>query len=162
MCTSSSIGQRPLLVTQVIGRINLLVASLGLLQLAINVIGYSFLGQAFVEQYGPFMTDRHRFARMSVVTVILLLPLGLLGVQLVRRKAHAAALTKGFFMFDIVALIWIVCTWSMPFLPISPVVIATGLMNGGIALQIVTAYPLIGLILLMRMPEQAGGPPLAR
>ncbi|HTZ32820.1 MAG TPA: hypothetical protein VMH31_10200 [Methylomirabilota bacterium] len=150
MFDSSVADKRPFKVQQAIGWINVMVASVGLLQLAINVMGYSTLGQDFMAQYAPFMTDRHRFARMSITTLFLLLPLGVVGVQLVRRKAGAAALAMGLFIVEILVLSWLLWAWGVPSLQVAPLTLATGLMNGGIAFQIVTAYPVVGLILLWK------------
>jgi len=145
--------------TRAIGWINLVIAGLGLLQLAMNVIGYSALGHEFVEKYGPFMVENHRFARMSFTAIILLLPLGVAGCLLLLKIRHATTFTIVFFVLDIAVLAWTLSTWSMPFLFIDPTMIAIGLMNGGLALQIVTGYPLIALILLVKNVREtrAGG-----
>jgi hypothetical protein len=138
-------------VTRIIGWANLGVASLGLVQLAFNVIGYFVLGENFVKQYGPFLTYEHRFSIMSAATLVLLIPLGVLGCLLLSKPGTVSiAITKIFFVLEMVTMAWILANWSMPFFPISPIMIATGLMNAGLALQIATAYPLIGLFFLMR------------
>jgi hypothetical protein len=137
-------------VPRAIGGLNLLIAALGLIQLVFNVIGYFGLGQPFLNVYAPFMTYSHRFSVMSIVTAALLVPLGLLGIQLRRGRPGALTLAIIFFVTEIVCLAAILATWNLGVSWLSPFVIASGLMNGGLALQIVTAYPLLALLLLIR------------
>jgi hypothetical protein len=145
-------------IPRAIGILNLTFAAFGLFQLILNLIGIHFLGPDFIREHAPYMTDRHRFFIMSGLTVGLLLPLGLCGIQLLRRKPHAVALCMILFVVEIVTFLGILWTWDLPFLD-SPVLfallIAVGVMNGGIAIQILTAYPLVGLILLMRETRRA-------
>ncbi|GEM_PF-1878021 len=149
-------------VIRTLGAINVAIAAVGLLQLAVNVVGYLTLGGEFMDKYGPFMRAQHRFAVMSIVTILLLPPLGLLGILLLRGKWNVLGICKIFFVLEIVSFFVILLKWNLPFFPISPVVIIPGLMNSGLALQIATAYPLIGFVLLVResgrIKRQAGWP----
>ena len=135
---------------QVIGWINLTLAALGYCQLLVNIVGYRGLPASFVDEYGPFM--RGRFATMSIMSAILLTLLATTGFLLLRRIRRAAGFATAGFIIEVLAIAIFCARWSFGLSFLSPPVIATGLMNGAIALQIVTLYPIVGLILL-NFPE---------
>jgi hypothetical protein len=136
---------------KVIGIINSILAGLGAVQLLINIAGYYNLPSSFIGEYGSFMKDR--FPEMVIISAILLPLLALSGILLLRGSKYSIALSNAFFVFETVVVIACIVRWKMPFLPFSPLMIAVGLMNGAIALQIVTLYPVIALIFLNRRPE---------
>jgi len=129
----------------VIGWINLILAGLGYCQLAVNVVGYYSLPKSFIDEYGPFM--RGRFPAMSMVAAFLLAGLAIAGFMLLRKKKHAIEFCSAFFLLEII-VITIACARWRPFFVVSPLVIWVGLMNGAIALQIVTLYPVLALVTL--------------
>ncbi|MBZ5702794.1 MAG: hypothetical protein LAN84_13225 [Acidobacteriia bacterium] len=133
---------------RVLGIANLVLAGLGLTQLVVTVVGYYGLPASFIDEYAPFA--RHRFPAMSIAATLLLLPLAYAGIQLLRRKRHAIAFCGVLFVVETIYFAVLLSTWSLGLCPLSPLVILAGLMNGGLALQIVTAYPIIGLVLLSR------------
>jgi hypothetical protein len=152
---SSSTYERRDTVTQVLGWINLTLATMGLVQLLMNIVGVRILGDGFIAEYGGGVRNfYHGLAVMSVATFILLVPLGLLGILLVRGNARAPTLSKVFFIVETASFVWILWTWNMPFSHVLLSTIIFGLMNAGVGLQIVTAYPLIALILLTWRPRQ--------
>jgi hypothetical protein len=131
---------------RLIGWINLTLAALGYCQLLVNVVGYRALPANFVDEYGTFM--RGRFAAMSIMSAILLALLATAGFLLLRRVRRAPGFTAAVFITEILAFAIFCARWTFGLSFLSPSVIATGLMNGAIALQIVTLYPIVGLILL--------------
>lgn len=136
---------------RVIGTINLVLAGLGGCQLLVNTVGYYNLPSSFTDEYGSFM--KGRFPEMVVISAILLPLLALSGIVLLRKSKHSLALSNAFFVLDTLLIIAFLLRWHMPFLPFSPLMIATGLTNGAVALQIVTLYPIISLIYLNRSPK---------
>jgi hypothetical protein len=131
---------------RVIGWINLTLAVLGYSQLLVNVIGYRALPADFIDEYGPFM--RGRFAAMSIISAILLALLATAGFVLLRRVKRASGFATAVFIIEILALAMFCARWTFGLSFLSPAVIASGMMNGAIALQIVTLYPFVGLIVL--------------
>lgn len=131
---------------RILGAVNLLISGVGLIQLVVNVVAYHGLPPWFIDEYGPFM--RQRFPAMATASALLLGPLAYTGIQLVRRKRHAVLLCNVVFLAEITYFVFLWRTWSLGLSLFSPIVIIAGLMNIGLALQIVTAYPIIGLILL--------------
>jgi len=136
-----------------VGYCNLLFATLGIAHGALTGIGYSALPDTFIREYGPFMTYHHRFAVMECFSFGLLLPLFVLGVLLVKRELKTQSVlvaSKGWFVVEILCFVIILWNWNLGLSPLSLPVIACGLMNVGLALQMVTAYPLIALAVLTR------------
>jgi hypothetical protein len=147
--TSMDVGQNKgrFVRARVLGYLNLIFAGLGLLALLINTVGYHGLPASFIQEEAPFMS--RAFPPMAIATLVLLTSLGYSGILLLKRSRPAFALCALVFFLEIVCLGWFLSKWQFPFSPISPVAIAPGLMNLGLALQIVTAYPIIGLVLLI-------------
>ncbi len=141
---------------RIIGTANVVIAAIGLTQLFVNVVGYVLLPASFIDQYGPFM--RPRFLAMSIATGLLLVPLAYLGIQLFRRRRNAIMLCNILFTIEIVYFLVFWRTWGLGFSPFTPQVILSGLFNAGLALQVVTAYPVIGLILLNANKMTASAP----
>lgn len=129
-----------------VGVANVMIAGVGLAQLFLNVLGYRVLPPSFVDQYAPF--TRHRFAATSIATAFLLVLLAYGGISLLRRKRQAVTFSNVVFLVEIVYFVVLWRTWSLKLSPLNPVVIHVGLFNAGLALQLVTGYPVIGLILL--------------
>jgi hypothetical protein len=131
---------------QVIAWANLFIAVVGLAQLLYNLVGYFFLPLKFWEQYGGSL--RRPFVTMSVASGLLLTALAIGGVSLLGRSRGAIRYTNVIFVVEILyfALFW--STWSIKLSPFNFSVITAGLFNIGLVLQVVTAYPVVGLILL--------------
>jgi hypothetical protein len=130
----------------IVSWINLTLAALGYCQLLVNVVGYRMLPAIFIDEYGPFM--RGRFGTMSILSGTLLALLAFSGFLLLQRSKGAIVVANAVFSIEIVAIATFCARWTFGLSVLSPPVIASGLMNGAIALQIVTLYPIIGLILL--------------
>ena len=152
------ITKRENLIPRILGITNLALATLGLVQLMVNTVSARILGDRFMNEYAGVVNYRREFEVMSVATVVLLVPLGLLGFLHVRGHRRAAVASKIFFFVETASFVLILWIWRMPLFPVSPLSVAMmliiGVINAGIALQIVTAYPLIGFILLMRGPRR--------
>jgi hypothetical protein len=138
-------------VPRVIGWINLVLAGLGYCQLAVNVVGYRSLPASFIDEYGPFM--RGRFPAMSILSAILLVLLAVSGFLLLKSEKRAIQFSNAVFAIEVVAIAVFCARWTFPLSFLAPPVIAAGMMNGAIALQIVTLYPIVGLILLNLRPQ---------
>lgn len=130
----------------IVGASNVIIAGIGLAQLCLNVVGYLLLPASFINKYGPFM--RFRFPAMSVATVLLLVPLAYGGIQLLRHNGHSTVVSNTVFAAEIVYFIVFLSTWSGALSPFKLALILPGLFNAGLALQLATAYPVFGLILL--------------
>lgn len=145
--------------------LNLAFASLGFIQLAFNVLGYSGIPASFIDEYGPFM--KVRFPVTCATTGLLLGAMAYAGIRLSRRDRSSINLCRGVFVAEILFFAIFFWSWSLPFSPLRPVSIAAGLMNGALAVQLVTAYPVVGLVLLARSqrresnrsPMSFDGPP---
>jgi hypothetical protein len=137
--------------TKVIGWINLILAGFGYCQLLFNVIGYHGLPASFIDEYGPFM--RGRFPMMSIMTAILLALLATSGFLLVRSVKHSVELSNVVFVVEIAAIAIFCARWDFSVSFLSLPVIASGLMNCAIALQILTLYPIVGLVVLNLWPR---------
>jgi hypothetical protein len=134
-----------------IGWVNLVLAALGYCQLLLNVIGYHGLPASFIDEYGPFM--RGRLPTMSIMSAILLALLAASGFLLVRGVKHSVELSNAAFVVEIVAMAIFCARWNFSISFLSLPVIASGLMNGAIALQIITLYPIVALIVLNLRPR---------
>lgn len=131
-------------VTRLLGILNLVFAGLGLLALVINVAPlFEFPGLwSFAEGF-------HRFyLRMYIASLILLPSLAYAGIQLLRRSRRAPVLCSVVFCAEIIFLLVLWPLWGLALSPVSILAVEGGFMNLGFALQIVTAYPVVGLILL--------------
>jgi hypothetical protein len=147
MIAQTGDGDRPrCLRLRIVGAGNLICASIGLIQLSLNVVGYVRLPSAFISQYGPFM--RHRFPAMSVATILFLVPLAYAGIGLLRCAHRMVRLSNIIFGAELIFFILLLGTWNFALSPFSGLVVRLGLLNGGFMLQIITAYPIAGLILL--------------
>jgi hypothetical protein len=104
------------------------------------------LPSSFIDEYAPYM--RVRFPTMVITSVVLLPLLGLTGCMLLRKSKFAVQVSTATFALEIVVITALLIRWSMPFLPVSLSMIEIGLMNGAIALQVITLYPILGLIVL--------------
>lgn len=133
-------------VRRLVAIMNLCLAGVGLIQLAVNVSGYQKLPMRFINEYGPFMKEM--FPRMSLATGIFLPALALAGIQLLLHKRYAVVLCNMVFVAESVFFIIVLSSWSFGLSPLNPLVIAIGLMNSGLALQIIFAYPVVGLFLI--------------
>ncbi|HXX18652.1 MAG TPA: hypothetical protein VEJ46_04560 [Candidatus Acidoferrum sp.] len=144
---------------RIVGWINLILAASGYCQLLVNVVGYYGLPASFIDEYGPFM--RGRFPAMSILSAILLALLAVSGFLLLRRLKGAILFGKAVFVMEIIAIAIICARWNFAVSFLSLPTIAAGLMNGAIAIQIVTLYPIVGLIVLSRgqWNPQAGAEP---
>lgn len=131
---------------RIVGTANLIFASVGLLQLLANVVGYITLPSAFLDKYGIFM--RHRFPVMSIATVAFLVPLAYGGIGLLRSRPSSVLLCDIIFVTELFYFLVLLGTWNFSLSPFNPVVVQMGLFNSGLALQLVTAYPIVGLIII--------------
>jgi hypothetical protein len=129
----------------VIGIFNLGFAVLGLTALVINITGYLSLPQSFLQEYGSFVGNRVWL--MALFSAVILPPLAFTGIQLLRKRRSVLLACQLIFLIEIVFFVLILATWRFPFSVVSLLgCVASGLMNLGFALQIITAYPLIGLM----------------
>ncbi len=142
-----------------IGIINALVASLGLIGLLINVLGYYGLPRSFIETYASFMS--RDFASTSIVSALLLLALGFAGIQLMRHAGHAILISQALFVIEILYFVILLVRWKLPWTlmtcPVSPFIVATGLVNVGLALQLVTGYPVWALVVVTKAGRRVEG-----
>lgn len=138
---------KPCEAVRFVGIANLAIAAIGLIALIENVNAFHIFSEWFISEYGPSIGKFHRLSEASALLLVLL---AYSGVQLLRRIRHAMALCNVLFVAEIAYFLILWLTWTLPFRPLSPIAVVTGLMNAGIALQIVTVYPVIGLILLSR------------
>lgn len=129
-------------VTRLLGCLNLFFAGVGTIALLFNIVGFLGLPSSFTEGLARFSY------RMDIVSVILLSALAYAGIQLLRRSSWASLLCSVVFGAEIIFLLVLWLLWRLPVSPVSTVAIEGGFMNLGLALQTVTGYPVIGLILL--------------
>lgn len=137
---------RPMQIARLLGTLNLTFAGLGLAALLFQVVGYRNLPDSFIQEYGPFMPKP--FHDMVIASLILLPLLAFVGFQLRRNSPGARALCRFLFVVEIAyfAIFWY--RWPLGISPLHWSIAATGLLNFGLYLQIATAYPVVGLILL--------------
>ena len=131
---------------RIVGIANLLFAIIGLAQLLLNIIGYVRLPVSFLDQYGSF--TRGRFNFMAIATIVLLVPLACAGVGLLRCKRNSVVLSNIVFGVELLFFVGLFLTWNFALGPLSPSVISLGLFNIGLALQVVTIFPIVGLLVL--------------
>ena len=132
-------------VARLLGVLNLVFAGVGLIALLINAVGLFGLPPSFTGGLARF------FFRMGFASLVLLPSLAYAGTQLLRRNPRASVLCSAVFVVETAFLLVYWLTWKIPISPVSVTAITGGFMNLGLALQIVTAYPVVGLILL-RLP----------
>lgn len=132
-------------VGRVLGIFNLLFAGVGLVALLINYVGFRGLPSSFTGE-SPLL-DR-RFYAMSAASLLLLMLLAYAGIQILRGSSSASTLCSVVFCAEIVFFLAFWAAWRLPFSPVSVVAVAAGLTNLGLALQAITGYPLVGLVLL--------------
>lgn len=129
-------------IGRLLGVLNLLFAAVGLVALLVNVVGFLGLPSSFTEGLARF------FYQMGISSLVLLCPLAYAGIQLLRRNPRASVLCSAVFCVEILFFVVFWLVWPLPLSPLSVVEVTAGFMNLGLALQAVTAYPVIGLILL--------------
>jgi hypothetical protein len=129
-------------VVRLLGILNLVFAGLGLLALVIDVAGFLELPWPFTEGLARF------FFRMDIASLFLLSSLAYAGIQLLRRSCRAPLLCSIVLCAEIVFLLVLWPLWGLPMSPLSIRAVQSGFMNLGFALQVITAYPVVGLILL--------------
>lgn len=129
-----------------LGTFNLAFAGLGLAALLFQVVGYRGLPDSFIQEFGPFMPKP--FHEMVIASLILLPLMAFAGFQLRRNSPGARALCQSLFEVEIAyfAIFWY--RWPLGISPLHWSIAGCGLLNLGFYLQIVTAYPLVGLIVL--------------
>lgn len=143
MVSADSETARPRLwVARLLGIFNLLFAGVGIVDLFIKMVGFFGLPSSFTEGMSRFTY------RMAIASVLLLPSLAYAGIQLLRRSPRASVLCSVVFCVETVFLLVLWLFWRLPSSPLSIVAVGAGFMNLGLALQIVTGYPVIGLILL--------------
>lgn len=130
------------MVARVLGFLNLFFAGVGTFALLFNIVGFLGLPSSFTEGLARFSY------RMDIASVILLSALAYAGIQLLRRRSWASLLCSVVFGAEIIFLLVLWLLWRLPVSPVSIVAIGAGFMNLGLALQTVTGYPVVGLILL--------------
>jgi hypothetical protein len=126
--------------------LNLVFAGVGLLAAVANLVGRYSLPDSFISEYAPFV--QYRLPMMAMASICLSLLLAYAGQQLRRQSHRAILLCQITFAVEILYLLMVWSSWRFPFSMLAPAVVAAGLLNLGLALQVVTAYPLIGLVLL--------------
>lgn len=126
--------------------LNLLFAAVGLVGLLLNSIGYHKLPESFIDSEAPFMV--HRFPLMAVASLVLLIPLAYAGFQLWRPSRRAIVISNIVFVAEIAYFLWIWHSWKLAVSPLTLAVVASGLVNIGLALQVIIAYPVLGLIVV--------------
>ena len=136
-----------------IGLLNLTIAFVGLMHLALTMSAVRILGMEFIQENGSLLL--HRLEYMSAATILFLVPLGVLGYLLYRGRTNVTRLSIIFFASEALLFGLLVWRWDFVFSPFSFPVVMTGLMNFGILVQIVTAYPIVCLILLAREARQS-------
>jgi hypothetical protein len=146
MPESSSPESRYRSSTRTVGILNLFFAVVGLAALAFNSIGLHGLPDSFISEYGAFVPKP--FHAMAVASLALLLPLGAAGFLLLRRISGAVICCEIVFVTEIVYFVFFWYRWSLGISPLHWSVVLAGLLNLGLFLQIISAYPLIGLIRL--------------
>lgn len=132
-------------VTRLLGILNLIFAGVGLVALLVNFVGFQRLPSSFTGD-SPFFS--RIFYPMSAVSLVLLSSLAYGGIQLLRNTPRSSAFCSVIFGLEIAIFVVFWLTWQLPFSPVSIVAVAGGLTNLGLALQAVTAYPVVALILL--------------
>ncbi len=146
MSELSSPESRYLSSIRTIGILNLFFAVLGLVALAFNWIGLHGLPDSFISEYGAFVPKP--FHAMVVASIALLLPLGASGFLLLRRISGALVCCEIVFVTEIAYFAFFWYRWPLGISPLHLSVVLAGLLNLGLFLQIISAYPLIGLIRL--------------
>jgi hypothetical protein len=131
---------------KVFGVANIGLALVGLGQLMWNYLGYKSLPSDFLKNYGQFMQPS--FSMMIYLSLFTLIPLGLLGIGLLKGRRNTAVFCNILYLMEIILFLLLLLRWNMAVSPFSPTAVALGLMNIGIALQIVTLYPVIAIIFL--------------
>lgn len=129
-------------LARLLGVLNLAFAGIGLIALVINAVGFFGLPSSFTEGLARFIY------RMWIASLILLPSLAYAGIQLLRQSPRASAMCSAVFCVETVFFVLYWLTWQLPTSPLSITAIGAGFMNLGLALQIVTGYPVVGLILL--------------
>ena len=137
---------RSVQIERILGTLNLIFGGLGLIALLFNAVGYHGLPASFIQEYGPFMPKP--FHEMVIASVILLPLLVLVGILLWRANRSAVVLCGMVFVAELIYFVAFWYRWPLGISPLNWPIVATGLLNFGLYLQIVTAYPVIGLILL--------------
>jgi len=141
---------RPLLLLRTIGLLNLTIAFLGLMHLALTTSALRILGEEFVREFGSFLLRNNRLEYMSAATILCLVPLAVFGYFLYQGKTIVIRASIIFFAGEVLLFAFLLWRWDFLLSPFSYPVVMMGLMNFGIFIQIVTAYPLICIILLAR------------
>jgi hypothetical protein len=152
MGSESSDSRGALLTLRALRVLNLVFAGVGLLAAVANLVGRYSLPDSFVSEYAPFV--QYRLPMMAMSSICLSLLLAYAGQQLKGRSHRAILLCQITFVVEILYLLMVWSAWRLPFSMLSPAVVAAGLVNLGLALQVVTAYPLIGLVLLTLADRQ--------
>lgn len=137
---------RPERFAGLLGTLNMSFAGLGLAALLIQMVGYRGLPDSFIQEQAPFMP--RPFHEMVIASMIILPLMAFAGFQLRQDRPGARVLCRILFVAEIAyfAVFWY--RWPLGISPLHWSMVASGLLNAGLYLQIVTAYPIVGLILL--------------
>lgn len=140
------------------GFLNIGIAALGLLALLCNAAGYYRLPSEFVNQTPVIV---HVFHSMLVGSALLLIPLLYAGIVLVRGQGYAILFCNLLYVLEILFLIVFWYRWPLPISPLSITALRGGFLNLGLAIQVISGYPLIALLVLNfagRSRQEMSGP----
>ena len=129
-----------------LGVLNLFFATLGLSALALQSWAFSLFPSEVTGGEGDTVRLAFRIAQFS--SIVLLPAMAYSGVQLLRLKTNLIAPCAFLFIVEIVYLCLSRLLWPWIFSPGLLVAMRTGLLNAGFGLQILTGYPLLGLMAL--------------
>jgi len=134
-------------VLRFVGTFNLFFAFLGLISFVVTLNAYHFFSAWWARLYGPSIKE---FRVASIAQVLIVLALAYPGVQMLRHRRRAVILGIVLFLLEIACFAVLWATWSLPFSPLSLAALFTGSVNPAVALQTVTAYPRVGVVLLYK------------
>lgn len=131
--------------SRLFGFVNIGIAGLGLLALLLNAVGYYYLPSNFVQE-SPFIV--HAFHSMLLVSLLLLIPLLYGGIALVRGQRYSLLFCNLLYLLEIVFFSAFLYAWRLPISPLSITAIRAGFLNLGLAIQVISGYPLIAILVL--------------
>ena len=139
-CGYRAMGRR----TRIIGIANAVLAAVGLAKLAFDAWGFHVMVP--VLDIGPIIT--HAVRVMQILTMFLLPAQAVAGIALLSSYRNGVTICNGVFLAESICFVMILLRWNLPVPPLSAVAIQSGLMNLGVAIEIVTGYPIVGLLVL--------------
>jgi hypothetical protein len=129
-----------------VGVLNILFAIIGLGALALQSWAFSLLPSSVTGAEGDSVRLAFRIAQFSSVAFFPAIAYS--GAKLLRLKTKFIKPCAFLFIAEIVYICLSAALWPWIFSRGVPIAMRSGLMNAGFGLQILTGYPLLGLIAL--------------